>query len=210
MDAENLGHLSPEFRDDKKFILEAMDLFMTIQQQDLFIILWFASAEVFRDQDFILRAMKISDQAIHFAPKEVFRDVKYVIKAMEIDYTAVQFASTEVLDSDKFIMEATEIYDKALKFASERLRSCRKVALAASKTEGGFEFVAESLRSNFDFMLEVVRQTGDAVRFAAPNLRSRKDFFRVAIPTLTDEYEIYNCLFYGDEDLILAATDCGK
>eukprot|EP00613_Pedinella_sp_CCMP2098_P061722 CAMPEP_0171983108 /NCGR_PEP_ID=MMETSP0993-20121228/273117_1 /TAXON_ID=483369 /ORGANISM="non described non described, Strain CCMP2098" /LENGTH=1144 /DNA_ID=CAMNT_0012635835 /DNA_START=31 /DNA_END=3461 /DNA_ORIENTATION=- len=184
------------------------------------------------DREVVLKAVGKNGRAIRYASKRLKNDVDVVEAAIGQDKDALEFAGNEVLSV--VLIAAAKNDAVALKHASESIKKNEAAAMVAVKKyplvlgvvsrnlphinwrEGGdktlvleavkqngnaLQYAASDLKADKEIVLAAVQQNGNALQYAANDLKADKEIVLAAVQQNRNALK-----FAADKEIVLAAV----
>jgi RNA binding exosome subunit len=184
--------------------------------------LQYASEELRNDKDVVITAVGHNGNALQYASEELQNDKDVVITAVGHNGNALQYASEELQNDKDVAMAALINSTEAFKYISERLQSDKEFILHAigQKDVDAFDDdldsyisdnIPEKLKSEKDFVLQMVSVNGMALGCVADELKVDKEVVTLAVKNNGKAYAHFEWedeTFY-DKEIILAAASKG-
>ena len=174
------------------------------------------------DKNLVITAVKHHGYALQYASEELRNDKDVVITAVGHNGNALQYASEELQNDKDVAMAALINSTEAFKYISERLQSDKEFILHAigQKDVDAFDDdldsyisdnIPEKLKSEKDFVLQMVSVNGMALGCVADELKVDKEVVTLAVKNNGKAYAHFEWedeTFY-DKEIILAAASKG-
>jgi len=184
--------------------------------------LQYASEELRNDKDVVITAVGHNGNALQYASEELQNDKDVVITAVGHNGNALQYASEELQNDKDMAMAALINSTEAFEYVSERLQSDKEFILHAigQKDVDAFDDdldsyisdnIPEKLKSEKDFVLQMVSVNGMALGCVADELKVDKEVVTLAVKNNGKAYAHFEWedeTFY-DKEIILAAASKG-
>ena len=184
--------------------------------------LQYASEELRNDKDVVITAVGHNGNALQYASEELQNDKDVVITAFGHNGNALQYASEELQNDKDMAMAALINSTEAFEYVSERLQSDKEFILHAigQKDVDAFDDdldsyisdnIPEKLKSEKDFVLQMVSVNGMALGCVADELKVDKEVVTLAVKNNGKAYAHFEWedeTFY-DKEIILAAASKG-
>jgi hypothetical protein len=184
--------------------------------------LQYASEELRNDKDVVITAVGHNGNALQYASEELQNDKDVVITAVGHNGNALQYASEELQNDKDVAMAALINSTEAFEYVSERLQSDKEFILHAigQKDVDAFDDdldsyisdnIPEKLKSEKDFVLQMVSVNGMALGCVADELKVDKEVVTLAVKNNGKAYAHFEWedeTFY-DKEIILAAASKG-
>jgi hypothetical protein len=161
------------------------------------LILKFASKKLRNDKEIVLEAVKKNGLMLKFASNELRNDKEIILAAIKNHAYAFEYASEELRDNKEFLLYI--IKNNILHYAFEELRINKEIILNKIKNNNNnlnniieikeldnynaiilennirnitfLEYASDKLKNDREIILEVVKRTGWALKFASNELR---------------------------------------
>ncbi len=195
----------PSLRADKSIVLAAINIAGCALQH--------AHISLRSDPEIVLAAFSNCSFSLEFAEKIVFSDRKLVLDAVAKNGAFIEFA-------DKNLRADRDVVNAALSSQIELLQYCEYMEFneylyesdlffdyAGYKGVGKslFRFADESLKSDRDFVLAKVKQSGRALEFAHESLRLDRELAFLALKSYPESFEFAHESLKSDREFVFAA-----
>ena len=156
----------------------------------------YASKDMKSNPKIVLAAVKQDGDALEFASHPSTSDPKIVLAAVNQNGMMLEYASKDLQGDPKIALAAVEQDGDALRYASEGLRSDSKFMLAAVKAAPEYNLMhyAESMWSDPEVVLAVVKQDGSDLQYASKGLRNDP---KIVLAALEESYDGSELQFAG-------------
>lgn len=112
-----------------------------------------------KERDIFVMALSKCGEVFAHAPKDFRGDVNLAFIGLLTDPTVIQHLDEEVCKHEGFVETSVSKWEGTLKYASEDLRKNPKIVLKAACFDGAsFQYAHESLRSDVDFVVKVIKE----------------------------------------------------
>lgn len=128
-----------------------------------------------------------------------------VFGAVKQSWRALEFAWYGLKDNCMVVKMPLEQSSEALMFASNRWRGNQEIGLMVVDCEE-FKLVDEGLRGDKDFMLEVLKRNGRALKYASDKLKCDRDVVMEAVKQNGMALKYANMRYASDKEIVLAAV----
>ncbi|CAE8587620.1 unnamed protein product, partial [Polarella glacialis] len=138
-----------------------------------------APAEVKADRQLMLSVLMTSQgAAFKYVSSELRSDEKVILEAVKHSAGALAEAAPTLLNDRAFLLKAITANSASLGYASEQWRNDKDLLREAARTGKGsaLQGASAALRSDRDFILELVLEDAEAYKYASEDLRSQQDF----------------------------------
>lgn len=193
-----------EQKDNEEFMLKLI-------KKDYFNIRY-ASDRLKNDSDFILKAIKSSDEGfkcLAFATDELKANKEFILKIYKKvgNYTFALASETLKCDKD-FILKLLKYNYLDFAYVCYELRSDREFMQNAISENGEtIEFASYELRNDEEFILQAIEKNHLCFVYASDRLKNDKEFMLKAIGKNYMVIEHAKNMFRDDKDVILAALE---
>ena len=201
---EENNPLDEEQKDNEEFMLKLI-------KKDYFNIRY-ASDRLKNDSDFILKAIKSSDEGfkcLAFATDELKANKEFILKIYKKvgNYTFALASETLKCDKD-FILKLLKYNYLDFAYVCYELRSDREFMQNAISENGEtIEFASYELRNDEEFILQAIEKNHLCFVYASDRLKNDKEFMLKAIGKNYMVIEHAKNMFRDDKDVILAALE---
>ena len=215
-----LKHASDRLKNDKEIVLKA------IENDGWF--LAYASDKLRKDREFLAEAIHENEECLAFADDDLKEEIleefdedndltdeqkdneEYMLKLIKNDYFDIRFASDRLKNDSNFILKAMKTGNSAFKclaYASDELRSNKDFIFNIFKKHGSYIFslVSESLKSDKEFILKLLKLEYICFAYIDYNLRNDKEFMMEAISINPETYEFASYELKNDKEFALQA-----
>ena len=116
---------------------------------------------------FLTANLRIYDYALQYASDELKKDYNFILKAVKQSVRALEYASNTLKDNRIFILDAIKINGLALKYANISFKKDRDIILAAITQNGlALEFADIYLQQDKEIVLAAIKKNAFALKFA--------------------------------------------
>ena len=141
-----------------------------------------AASELRADEELVLLATSFLGEAFKDAAPELRSNRDFVLKAVKKHGKALSYA--EQFRGDKsFLLEAAKAgYGSALQGATDALKSEKDFVLEMIIYDASaYKFVSEDLQNDKEFAMEAARRNGNTLKFMTSNFQADLDIVQVAV-----------------------------
>ena len=150
----------------------------------------YASQELRKDREVVLRAVTNNGRALRYAFEALKGDKKLVLAAVTQNGLALQHASEELQGDREVVLTAVAQYVDALGYASPELRADREMVLTAVTHNGwALEYASQELRADREVCLVATSQETEAVEYISPELKNEIKNYEGGASALLEHYE---------------------
>ena len=188
---------SDELKNDRSFILDAVKLVGGVLE--------FARSDFKNDEEIVFEAIKQDNKAIEFANDRFKSDEVFVTKLIEEGCYILGDITTDLKDNQSIVLAHVQKYSDSLQYASPRLKANLEIIKAAmtqdqyairyaiiddSNKDAYIEELIEIdpfVRLHFDknddedFVLQAIRHSEKALRYASKRLQTNRYFILAAV-----------------------------
>ena len=175
------------------------------------------------DKNLVITAVKHHGYALQYAPEQLQNDKDVVITAVGHNGNALQYASEELQNDKDVAMAALINSTEAFEYVSERLQSDKEFILhAIGKKDVDAvdddldsyisDNIPEKLKSEKDFVLQMVSVNGMALGCVSDELKVDKEVVTLAVKNNGKAYSHFEWedeTFYDKEIILAAASKLG-
>lgn len=168
-----------------------------------------APPEVRSDRELMKAAVMSSNGvAFKYASAELRKDPKLVLEAVKCFGSVFREASEELRNNREFVLQAVSAHSLALAGASDMHREDRSLLReAASRGRGSaLQGASMALRSDRDFVLELIAQDAEAFAGATAELQGQRDFCLAAAKVNGSSLKYMAQKFRADLEIVQAAV----
>jgi len=193
---------SKKFKNDENFFLQALEKKINGS------ILKYASEELKKNEEFILKIIKFVDHGLMYISEELKENEEFILKAINININVLSFVSKELMKNVDFVSRVVSIYGSALRYASEELRDNKYVVSIAVANNGStLLYASKNLQDDKEVVLIAVANYGLALSYASKNLQDDKDVVLIAVENKGRALVHASNILQNDEDVVLLAVE---
>lgn len=147
------------------------------------------------DKDIIIQILKSNNDLFKYVPEFLRDDNDVAYSAIQRNGYPFIYASVRLQNDRLYILEASKNgIGENFQYLSDSFKNDIEIAticICSHDPYGMIEYIGDSLKSNFDFMLLAIRRCGDfAVYACCDDLLSNKEFIIKAIQIYPETYMI--------------------
>lgn len=137
---------------------------------------------LFKNRDFVLLASKYYIHILYYADIRFRSDREIILKIANKDLEGLTYMSQELREDKEFMRlldsEISHLYLKSVfEFASDNLKSDKEFVLEMVKKRGSLLYIVDNnLKSDKEVVLTAVRQNTCVFQYASDNLKSNREF----------------------------------
>ena len=162
---------------------------------------------LWKDKNFVLRAVKRDCLAFEFADPVLQKDKDIVLAAVTKGGLALEFVDSVFRKDKDIVLAAVTNNSLALEFADPVLRKDKEIVLAAiTKNHWALEFADPDLLKDKDFMLAAVTKNGFALEFIDPVFQKDEDIVLAAVTQYGWALAFADPVFRKNKDIVLAGV----
>jgi len=146
-------------------------------------ILQFASEEFKSDKEIVELAVSIRGSSFEYASDELKDDKEFVDKMAKIDKGILPYVSDDILLDKSFLSQFDGFYlSFILENGPDELKNDREFVLkVVSECGNHLRFLCDEFRNDYDVVLASVKDNGNAYEYASDNLKVNKDIVIAAL-----------------------------
>lgn len=170
-------------------------------------LLKYASEELKRNRELVLKACRSDARTIQYASEELREDRDFLLQVIENSNGLVaRYIDEKFRQDDSFMMEAIEVNPTALSGASERIQSNREVVLQVVKRKGNcISYASEELKKDKEVVAEAIRQSAFAIVQISRDLQDDREFMLAMTRQNGDILQYLNKEYKEDPQFIALA-----
>ena len=170
--------LPEKFKNDKKFVLKAIDIFKSNHLE----ILKYTSKEIQDDEPIVKKIIEKDPFALQYTSPRLKNNLEIVMLAVEKDGAALLYASRKMRENKKVALIAVKTSVHGLNYTSEKIINDKDVVLASVGSSGySLLYASEKLRDDKEVALAAVKSNGEALSYTSVRLRNDKEVVFEAI-----------------------------
>lgn len=181
VDVRSLQYASVLLRDNSEFMLSALS--NAVQKDRLYgsLAFMYASDALKVDQNFILKAVGITIHVLEYVSREFRTNRAFILEAVKKNGNSLRYTLDDAFTADReIVLAAFTTAPSILLIASDALKQDPEIVTAVKKNLKSLPY-APQLSGNRDFMLEVVKQNWQALKYASPVLKEDCEIVEAAI-----------------------------
>ncbi|EFC36692.1 predicted protein [Naegleria gruberi] len=171
---------SQRLKTDKNFVLKALKC-----KPKMFVdSTLFEHLPHFHDDDEIARlAVEQQPKCLQYVSANLKNNRDVILKAIKKDGSVLEYVPDNLKDREIVLLSTkSSRYTCTLRFAPKEFTADKEIVLSAANSPGFyFLYAAESLRSDRDFVLEIVKKKGDSLRDVSPQFKKDREIVYDAV-----------------------------